>query len=80
MSKDYVLTSTPVDDSYEAWVVVFPDYHPGFLDEFKEKVPKSARNWDPQEKVWTISGDYIQKVYDLAAKYFPGVKIVEEEV
>jgi hypothetical protein len=47
------------------------DFNESFIDYMKSRVPREARSYDPDTKIWTIKGDeYIAKLESIAVQKF----------
>lgn len=60
-------------------VIVRTSYDPEFVELLKEEVPKHARYWNPDEKVWEIYPDYLEAVEELCKQFFDDVEVEEIE-
>ncbi len=49
--------------------ILFSDYVEDLVEELKDTVPPSARSWDPDEKTWTISSDWIDTVTEMVVSH-----------
>lgn len=45
-------------------------YWMGFIEDIKEIVPASAREYDPKTQTWTITNGHYQTVIELRQKHF----------
>lgn len=45
-----------------------------FVDAIKEKIPKHARRWDPNERCWRVDCYWFGNAQELLPKYFYGIE------
>ena len=46
-------------------ILTVSEYVEAFVDTLKDTVPPSCRSWDPLDKTWTISSDWIDEVTEI---------------
>ena len=57
-------------DEFKIWT----PFDQEFVDEIKEKVPKHARRWDPEERCWRVDCYWFGNAQELLPKYFYGLE------
>lgn len=57
-------------DEFKIWTPFDQD----FVDSIKEKIPKHARWWDPDERCWRVDCYWFGNAQELLPKYFYGIE------
>lgn len=53
-------------------------YDPSFIDDFKNEIPRHARKWDPNLKVWKIQAAYDRELVEFLETWFDEVVFVDD--
>ena len=69
------MNDASIEETDDQTIILRTPYHHDFVEELKGTVPSSDRQWDPEEKAWTIDMDYEQEVVDLCEHYFDEVEV-----
>ena len=51
-------------------VEIYSPYHEKFVVELKEGIPSDDRIWNPDKKIWEISGDMYEEALSISLRYF----------
>ena len=66
---------TAIDEWCDVWDIELPEYNANFVAAFKKRIPCEYRDWDPQEKKWSVNEKYLAVAEELVAEHFPGAEI-----
>ncbi len=77
MSQQVLIAA--VDEDCFEWSLHLPDYNKNFVDDLKKEIPFDKRSWNPEERVWVVTGEWVHKAAAIAAKYVPQAEIVWTE-
>lgn len=62
------------------WIMVRTPYNPEFIDELKNEIPREARKWDTEEKIWKVDASYADDLEKLVRKFYGEPTVVQQEV
>jgi len=60
-------------------IIMRAPYDADFVDNFKNEIPREARRWDKDHKVWKIQAAYDKELIEFLEEWFDDVVFVGDE-